>query len=73
VPARPSALHSWADGKTPEAAEAVKASLDNGIPQITTPTWNQVSTLFTQYSIEGYQGTKTAEEILKTINDSVQG
>ncbi|NEN05390.1 sugar ABC transporter substrate-binding protein [Diaminobutyricibacter tongyongensis] len=72
VPARVDAQDAWAVGKTPEAYAAVKALLGNATAQLTTPTWNQVETLFTQYGVEGYRGDKTAKDVLTTIQNSVE-
>jgi multiple sugar transport system substrate-binding protein len=55
----------------PEAAAAVDALLENASAYITTPTWNQVETLISQYGVEGYRGEKTAAEIMDTIQNSV--
>ncbi|GAB3583098.1 hypothetical protein GCM10027406_27030 [Leifsonia lichenia] len=71
VPSRADAQSAWADGKTPEAAAAVQALLGNATAQLTTPTWNQVETLFTQYGVEGYRGDKTAKDVMNTIQNSV--
>jgi multiple sugar transport system substrate-binding protein len=71
VPSRPEAQPAWADGKTPEAAAVITALLDNASAYITTPTWNQVETLMTQYGVEGFRGDKTAKDILETIQNSV--
>ncbi|MGD8166085.1 ABC transporter substrate-binding protein [Herbiconiux sp. P16] len=71
VPARSEAVPAWAEGKSPEAAAVVDALLANATAQITTPGWNQVDTLFTQYGVEGFRGDKTAQEILETIQNSV--
>ncbi|WP_394769235.1 ABC transporter substrate-binding protein [Lacisediminihabitans sp.] len=71
VPSRATAQPSWAEGKSPEAAQAVAALLDNATAQITTPSWNQVETLFTQYGVVGFRGDKTAKDILATIQKSV--
>ena len=73
VPARIEALPAWAEGKTDGAAEVVEALLSNATPQRTTPTWNQVETLMTQYGVQGYRGELTAEEIMETIQNSVAG
>lgn len=73
VPARAEALPAWAEGKSPGAADVVTALLGNATAQVTTPTWNQVETLMTQYSVEGYRGERSAEEIMGTIQDSVGG
>ncbi|WP_223622848.1 ABC transporter substrate-binding protein [Microbacterium sp. EST19A] len=73
VPARIEALPAWAEGKTEGASEVVEALLSNATPQRTTPTWNQVETLMTQYGVQGYRGELTAEEIMETIQNSVQG
>lgn len=71
VPSRPDAQAAWAEGKSPESFAAVQALLANATAQLTTPTWNQVETLFTQYGVEGYRGDKTAEDVLSTIQHSV--
>jgi multiple sugar transport system substrate-binding protein len=71
VPSRPEAVPAWAEGKSPEAAAAVDALLENASAYITTPTWNQVETLISQYGVEGYRGEKTAAEIMDTIQNSV--
>ncbi|WP_312169781.1 sugar ABC transporter substrate-binding protein [Microbacterium sp.] len=73
VPARIEALPAWAEGKTEGAAEVVEALLADATPQRTTPTWNQVETLMTQYGVQGYRGELTAEEIMETIQNSVGG
>ena len=49
----------------------MKTLLADGQPLVTTSTWNQVVTQFTQYSPEGARGTRTAEDILGTIEKSV--
>lgn len=71
VPSRPDAQAAWAEGKTPEAYNAVQALLKDAKAQLTTPTWNQVETLFTQYGVEGYRGDKTAKDVMNTIQNSV--
>ncbi|GAA1446024.1 hypothetical protein GCM10009617_26570 [Leifsonia poae] len=71
VPSRADAQSAWAEGKTPEAAAAVTALLGNATAQLTTPTWNQVETLFTQYGVEGYRGDKSAKDVMNTIQNSV--
>ncbi|MFB9745948.1 ABC transporter substrate-binding protein [Leifsonia shinshuensis] len=71
VPSRPDAQSAWADGKSAEAYSAVQALLKDAKAQLTTPTWNQVETLFTQYGVEGYRGDKTAKDVLTTIQNSV--
>ncbi|MEN0022635.1 MAG: sugar ABC transporter substrate-binding protein [Microbacterium sp.] len=73
VPARIEALPAWAEGKTDGAADVVEALLSDATPQRTTPTWNQVETLMTQYGVQGYRGELTAEEIMDTIQNSVAG
>lgn len=73
VPARIEALPAWAEGKTEGAADVVEALLSDATPQRTTPTWNQVETLMTQYGVQGYRGELTAEEIMDTIQNSVAG
>ncbi|KQR50926.1 sugar ABC transporter substrate-binding protein [Leifsonia sp. Leaf336] len=71
VPSRPDAQSAWAEGKSAEAYTAVQALLKDAKAQLTTPTWNQVETLFTQYGVEGYRGDKTAKDVLTTIQNSV--
>jgi multiple sugar transport system substrate-binding protein len=71
VPSRPDAQSAWAEGKSAEAYSAVQALLKDAKAQLTTPTWNQVETLFTQYGVEGYRGDKTAKDVLTTIQNSV--
>jgi multiple sugar transport system substrate-binding protein len=71
VPARIDAVPSWAQGKTAEAATVVKALLKDARAQITTPTWNQVDTMFTQYEVDGFRGNKSAKDILSTIQNSI--
>jgi multiple sugar transport system substrate-binding protein len=71
VPSRAEAQPAWGDGKSAEAAAAVTALLGNATAQLTTPTWNQVETLVTQYGVEGYRGDKTAADIMSTIQNSV--
>lgn len=71
VPSRESARSSWAVGKTPAAYAVITALLGNATAQITTTSWNQVETLFTQYGVEGYREDKTAKEVLTTIQQSV--
>ncbi|WP_341947219.1 sugar ABC transporter substrate-binding protein [Microbacterium sp. LWH11-1.2] len=73
VPARIEALPAWAEGKTEGSSAVVEALLSNATPQRTTTTWNQVETLMTQYGVQGYRGELTAEEIMETIQNSVQG
>ena len=71
VPSRPDAQSAWADGKSAEAYSAVRALLKDAKAQLTTPTWNQVETLFTQYGVEGYRGDKTAKDVMNTSQNSV--
>ena len=71
VPSIDSALSGWAEGKPAQDAEVMKTLLADGQPLVTTSTWNQVVTQFTQYSPEGARGTRTAEDILGTIGKSV--
>ena len=71
VPSIDSALSGWAEGKPAQDAEVMKTLLADGQPLVTTSTWNQVVTQFTQYSPEGARGTRTAEDILGAIEKSV--
>lgn len=70
VPSRIEAIPAWSEGKSDGAAEAVTALLGNATAQITTPTWNQVETLMTQYGVEGFRGQMSAAEIMQTIQNS---
>lgn len=72
VPSIESAVKDWAGTKPAADVAAVTALLQSGQPLVTTPTWNQVETAFTQYSGEGFRGTKSAEEILQTIMSSAK-
>ncbi|HQY99005.1 MAG TPA: sugar ABC transporter substrate-binding protein [Propionicimonas sp.] len=71
VPSIESAIDGWAKGKPAGDVEVMKALLAQGQPLVTTPTWNQFVTQFTQYSSDGTRGNKTAAEILDTIQKSV--
>ena len=71
VPSIDSALSGWAEGKPAQDAEVMKTLLADGQPLVTTSTWNQVVTQFTQHSPEGARGARTAEDILGTIEKSV--
>ncbi len=72
VPAMESAMAGWADGKPEADAAVMNALLVNGQPLVTTPTWNEVVTKFTQYAPEGARGGRTAEQILGDIASSVK-
>lgn len=72
VPSIESAVQDWAGNKPASDVATVKALLQSGKPLVTTPTWNQVETSFTQYSGQGFRGTKSAEEILSTIMSSAK-
>lgn len=72
VPSVESAISDWAGPKPASDVAAVKALLKSGRPLVTTTSWNQVETSFTQYSVEGFRGSKTAQEILSTIMSSAK-
>lgn len=72
VPAIESSVKDWAGTKPASDVNVVQALLKTGRPLITTPNWNQVETLFTQYSGEGFRGTQTAQQIFSTITNSAQ-
>lgn len=72
VPSVESALEAWAEGKPESDVAAVEALLEDGTALETTTGWNQVETVFTQYSSEGYRGNQTAEEILTKVQGSVR-
>lgn len=71
VPSIQAAMKGWSEGKPEADAKVMEALLADGLPLITTPTWNQVVTQFTQYAPEGTRGSRTAEEILSSIEKSV--
>ncbi|MCU1572339.1 MAG: Sugar transporter substrate-binding protein, partial [Micrococcaceae bacterium] len=70
VPSVESAVKDWAGTKPASDVAAVKTLLENGKALQTTPNWNQVETLFTQSSVEGYRGDKTAQQVLQNVADS---
>lgn len=72
VPSVESALKDWAGTKPAADVEVVKALLASGRPLVTTPSWNQVETTFSQYSSEGFRGSKSAQDILSTITNSAK-
>jgi multiple sugar transport system substrate-binding protein len=72
VPSVESAVKDWAGTKPASDVAVVEALLKSGRPLVTTPSWNQVETTFTQYSGEGFRGSKPAQEILSTIMNSAK-
>ncbi|WP_240793594.1 MULTISPECIES: sugar ABC transporter substrate-binding protein [unclassified Arthrobacter] len=72
VPSVESAVKDWAGNKPEADVAVVEALLESGRPLVTTPSWNQVETTFTQYSGEGFRGSKSAEELLSTIMNSAK-
>ncbi|MFC0456173.1 extracellular solute-binding protein [Arthrobacter liuii] len=72
VPSVESAVKDWAGNKPAADVAVVEALLKSGRPLVTTPTWNQVETNFTQYSGDGFRGSKSAQEILSTIANSAK-
>ncbi len=73
VPSIDSVVSMWAEGKNPGDLEAVEAMLAGGAPLVTSEGWNQVQTLSTQFGAEATNGSKTAEQILSDIQQSVKG
>lgn len=61
----------WAEGKPEDNVAAVTALAQNGTPLITTPTWNEVGSQFAQSATEGFQGNRSAEEILGQIQAAI--
>ncbi|MDI3404210.1 ABC transporter substrate-binding protein [Streptomyces cavernicola] len=68
------------NGSDPESAETVelgmKAVMDGlagGEPFVGTENWDQVNTLFSQYLLEAYTGSKSAKESLTTIQQKSAG
>lgn len=72
VPSMQEATDDWAETRPADVVEAVENMLEDGLALETTANWNQVAVSFSQSSGEGYRGTRTAEEILSDIEDSVQ-
>lgn len=72
VPTLDAAMPAWAGSKPAADVSTIETLLKNGEPLQTTQNWNQVETLFTQYSVEGFRGTKTAETILKSVASSAK-
>jgi multiple sugar transport system substrate-binding protein len=67
VPSRAGSMAAWAKGKPADLVATVFAEQGNGVAEITTREWNQVTTLFNQYSPNGYNGQNTAAQVLDTI------
>lgn len=67
VPALASELKRWSSTKSAQANDVVLKLLENSKPLQTTKSWDQAVSLFQQYSPEGFNGSKTAEEILGQI------
>lgn len=61
----------WAEGKPEGNVAAVTAMAQNGAPLLTTPTWNEVGSQFSQSATDGFQGNRSAEEILTQIQEAV--
>lgn len=57
----------WAEGKREENVAAVTALAHNGEPLLTTTSWNEVLSQFTQYATDGFHGNRDAAEILEEI------
>jgi multiple sugar transport system substrate-binding protein len=72
VPSIPSAVGDWAADKPEQDVVVIEELLASGRPLETTPDWNQVETVFTQYSGDGFRGTRSAEDILTTIESSIR-
>lgn len=70
-PSIASQVERWAEGKPEDSAEAVTLLTQNGEPLITTPTWNEVGSKFSQYVTDGFHGNRTAEEILTQIQEAM--
>lgn len=61
----------WAEGKPEDNVAAVTAMAENGAPLLTTPTWNEVGSQFSQSATDGFQGNRSAEEILAQIQEAI--
>lgn len=72
VPSLEESIEPWAETKSDDIVSAVDALLEDGIPLETTEDWNQVEVTFSQSSGDGYRGSQSAEEILTSMEDSVQ-
>ncbi|WP_422116159.1 ABC transporter substrate-binding protein [Brachybacterium sp. UNK5269] len=61
----------WAEGKNEDNVAAVTALAKNGVPLLTTTTWNEVMSQFGQYATDGFRGNRDAAEILEQIQGAV--
>ncbi|MGO2755626.1 ABC transporter substrate-binding protein [Brachybacterium alimentarium] len=61
----------WSEGKPEDNVAAVTALAHHGAPLITTPTWNEVDSQFSQYATDGFRGNRTAADILGEIQEVV--
>lgn len=61
----------WAEGKNEDNVAAVTALAENGVPLLTTTTWNEVLSQFGQYATDGFRGNRDAAEILEQIQGAV--
>lgn len=67
MPAQKSVQSSWNAGKQPADIKMIGSILKSTAPQRTTINWNQVQTLFGQYSPLGFSGKESASEVLSKI------
>lgn len=73
VPSIEASMSGWAEGKPAADVEVMKALLADGKALETNATWNQVSTLFTQFASQGARGEQTAADLLGNIQKSAGG
>lgn len=71
VPSLEESMSGWAEGKPEADVKAIEAMVKGGKPLVTTTDWNKVETQFAQYSPEGLRGERTAQDILKSIEQGI--
>lgn len=71
VPSLSEVMDQWASGKEPVHVGVVEALLNDSLPLETTKDWNQFVTQFNQYSLEGTRGNKSAEDVMKAIEQGL--
>ena len=59
----------WYKNAVPGAESTLTYANAHSIPEVTTPNWNQASTLFQQYGVKVIAGQQTAASALSTVQD----
>lgn len=67
--ARTAQQQYWYKNAVPGAESTLTYANAHSVPEITTPNWNQVATLFQQYGVKVIAGQQTAASALDTIQD----